>query len=129
MIGYSCYECGVAVPKEHFTAENGVILCEECSQGVKPCSDRKKFLITDLTEGYFYFYKHDLFIKSRITGLNPLGEGLELKFENGEVNIWGNTSVQAIRRPSNIICEFYWCFIVKNTYGDIIGYVGKPKED
>lgn len=44
-----CNKCGVSVPNkidEHFTAEDGRILCKNCSIGVKPCSPRiKKLLI------------------------------------------------------------------------------------
>lgn len=130
MIGYSCYKCGVSVPKEHFTADNGIILCSNCSKGVKPCSDRAKFHITDLTEGFYYFYKHDLFIKSRIIKTtHNIGGGLEIKFDNGEIIIWENSLVKPVRRPPNIINQFYWCYSIKNTYGDIIGYIGKPKEE
>lgn len=48
MIGCSCYECGAEVPKgidNHFTAEDGRILCENCSVGVEPCTERIRNII------------------------------------------------------------------------------------
>jgi len=49
MVKCSCYKCGVEVPPgvaNHFTAEDGRILCDKCSTNVVPCSDRvKKMLI------------------------------------------------------------------------------------
>ena len=42
---YTCYECKKEVPEEHFIAEDGRILCKECSKGVKECSDRVKQIL------------------------------------------------------------------------------------
>lgn len=53
MIGCSCYKCGIQVPSEidkHFTAKDGRILCDKCSQGVEPCSPEIKAKIIQLTE-------------------------------------------------------------------------------
>jgi len=45
---YSCYKCKKEVGEEHFIAEDGRILCKECSKGIKPCSDKiKKILNKD----------------------------------------------------------------------------------
>lgn len=41
MIGCSCHNCGAVVPagvKNHFIADDGRILCDKCSVGVKPVS-------------------------------------------------------------------------------------------
>lgn len=47
----SCNKCGAEVPTspaDHFTSEEGKILCTSCSIGVTPCSDRiKEMLISD----------------------------------------------------------------------------------
>lgn len=42
---YACNKCKKEVGKKHFTAEDGRILCNECSQGVKPCSERIQKII------------------------------------------------------------------------------------
>lgn len=47
----SCYKCGVEVPsgvENHFTSEDGRILCNECSVGVVPCEDRLKALLIEI---------------------------------------------------------------------------------
>jgi len=48
-----CYECGKEVLKgvdNHFTSEDGRILCEKCSQGVEPCTERIKKILKRLDE-------------------------------------------------------------------------------
>lgn len=48
MIKCSCHSCGCEVPagvENHFTADDGRILCGKCSVGVKPCSDRIKQIL------------------------------------------------------------------------------------
>lgn len=45
-----CYKCKTEVPasvQDHFTASTGIILCEKCSIGVEPCSDRTKQWLID----------------------------------------------------------------------------------
>lgn len=44
----SCNKCGTQVPTspiEHFTSEDGRILCTSCSIGITPCSERVKALL------------------------------------------------------------------------------------
>lgn len=44
----SCYVCKVEVKdsvEEHFTSYEGKILCDSCSIGVEPCSDRIKQML------------------------------------------------------------------------------------
>lgn len=82
----------------------------------------------NLKEGFYYFYKNDLFIKSRIININSdINGDLEVIFENGKLNIWEDTVVESVRRPSNIVIGFEWCYKIKNVYGDIVGYIGKPE--
>jgi len=47
----SCYKCGIEVPEgveNHFISEDGIILCNKCSVGVKPCNDKVKRLLIEI---------------------------------------------------------------------------------
>lgn len=44
---YICYDCKEEVPVEHFTADDGRILCAKCSKGVEPCSERIQRMIEE----------------------------------------------------------------------------------
>ncbi len=127
---YSCYECSQTVPRVHFTAHDGRILCNKCSVGVKPCTDRQKLFSENIGEGYYYFYKSDLLIKISIRKMVSEDGAVKIKFaENtGELVIWTDTSVKKVSRPGNIIQKFEWCYIIKDSVGEILGYLGKPEE-
>lgn len=79
----------------------------------------------DLTEGFYCLYKSDLFIKSKIKKVTELvGGGLSIKFYNGELQIHEKSIIEK-KEPSGAFC---WYFTIKNTHGEIIGSIGKPKE-
>jgi len=49
----TCHKCGVEVPRDiekHFTAEDGRILCDKCSIGEEPCSERTKKILIEYEE-------------------------------------------------------------------------------
>lgn len=127
---YNCYKEGVYTEveaKNRFVAEDGRVLCNKCAAGITPCSDRKRFftdLINDKENSFYYFYKLDLFIKSKVIDIKED----EIFFENGKLAILRETEIKKVRRPSNIIGEFEWCYIIKNTDADTIGWIGKPSE-
>jgi hypothetical protein len=124
---YSCYSCHKEVSKNHFTASDGKILCEKCSEDVEPCTDRQKFLSEDIAEGYFYHYNFDLFIKLKIDKIIYEGKKIEVRFNNssGFLEIWENTKIKKVSRPGNIIQKFQWCYSIKDSSGTILGYIGK----
>jgi hypothetical protein len=125
---YSCYICNAKVGQQHFTAHDGRILCEKCSEGVKPCTDRQKLLCEVLEDGFYYFYKFDLFIKLAIKKSVSEDGAIKIKFEDSdsELIIWTETIVKKVSRPGNIIAKFDWCYFIKNTEGEVLGYIGKP---
>jgi DNA-directed RNA polymerase subunit RPC12/RpoP len=50
---YICYKCGKIISDDinkRFIAEDGVCLCEKCSVGVAPCSERIRKILIDLEE-------------------------------------------------------------------------------
>ena len=50
-LGCSCHKCGIEVPTgalNHFTAEDGRILCDKCSKGIKPVNERIKAMLIDM---------------------------------------------------------------------------------
>jgi hypothetical protein len=49
----SCHKCGAEVPGgvlNHFTAEDGRILCDKCSKGLKPVNERIKAMLSDMEQ-------------------------------------------------------------------------------
>jgi hypothetical protein len=104
-------------------------LCKKCSVGVKPCTDRQKLLCEKMEEGFYYFYKFDLFIKLKIEKVVYLGEETKILFKgkNGHLNIWLDSQIKKISRPGNIIQKFDWCYILKDSEGEILGYIGRPQ--
>lgn len=125
---YRCYECKTEVGKRHFTARDGRILCKKCSEGVEACTDRQKFFCEELTEGYYYFYMFELFIKLGIDkGIIEDGN-IEIKFKDnsGGLTIWKDTKIRRVPRPSNILNKFEWCYMIKDSDGRVLGYIGRP---
>lgn len=125
---YSCYECKTKVGQDYFTSTDGRILWDKCSAGVKPCTDRQKFLCEAIEEGYYYFYKFDLLIRLGIYKMVSEDGGAKIKFagNSGELTIWTDTTVKKVSRPSNIIQNFEWCYVINNNQGEVLGYIGKP---
>ena len=53
MIGCSCNKCGTVVSpmvRNHFVSIDGRILCDKCSIGVEPCSDKTKKSLIEYQE-------------------------------------------------------------------------------
>ncbi|WP_238907566.1 hypothetical protein [Clostridium sp. YIM B02506] len=45
----ACYVCGIEVEEsiqEHFTSKDGRILCDKCSEGIEPCSNEVKRILS-----------------------------------------------------------------------------------
>ena len=94
----------------------------------------QEVLKVDLLEGIYYFQKEDVFLKSNIKGFeiikNSTGEEdlLDIELDNGHIGICECSKVTKINRPPNISLKFDWCFSIRNTSGELIGYIGKPTE-
>ena len=81
-----------------------------------------------LKEGTFYYDNFGLFIKSKVISIEESDKDfLKVDFENGVVDVLIKR-ICKIRRPSNIIAKFEWCYMFKNEYDDIIGYIGALEE-
>ena len=60
-----------------------------------------------------------------------------LIFDDNEIAIFYNGGsvktyldrMKPIRRPSNIIAKFEWCFILKDEKDNVVGYIGRIKGD
>lgn len=78
-----------------------------------------------IKEGTFYYQKFDLLFKDRIKEAIAAAPGiLEVSFECGHVTVFID-KMKKVKRPSNIIAEFEYCYLLKNSYDEYIGYIGK----
>ena len=83
----------------------------------------------DLEESHYYFNIPNLIIMLPITDIAVSEDGLTLTL--GEDNTSSITirkdasEVKKVRRPTGIIGEFEWCYLIKNEYKENIGYIGK----
>lgn len=89
----------------------------------------EELLKHDLEEAYYYLNLPNIFIKLPITDVMCSDDGLTLTLGNdtySTLNIWKDASeVKKVRRPSNIIGEFAWCYLIRNEYKEDIGYIAK----
>ena len=80
-------------------------------------------------QGTFYYHKFGLLIKGKINlVLKMSNDTLKVNFTSGTVDVYMD-KIKSIRRPGNIIADFEWCYMLKNEYDDIIGYIGKREKD
>lgn len=85
-------------------------------------------LIEQLKQGTFYYYKIGLFIKSPVKNVFIFDENsLSIAFSYGSLDIFLDT-IESIKKPSRILNDFDWCYVIKNYYGEVIGYIGKEVE-
>jgi len=79
-----------------------------------------------LSQGTFYFYKFGLLIKTKVVDVIELDEELwQVVLECGNVDVFPKR-IKKVRRPSMWINEFEWCYVLKNSYDESIGYIGLP---
>lgn len=93
----------------------------------------EELLKHDLEEAYFYMKISDLYIKLPIVEViqgeetNP--DGMTLMLGNDDAShliIWRDgTEVKKVRRPSNIIGNFEYCYLIKNSDKELVGYIGR----
>lgn len=83
----------------------------------------------DLEDAYFYMYLSNLLIKLPINETIVSDDGINLELGSdgySHLIIWKEASeVIKVRKPSNFVSEFEWCYLIKNEYKEPIGYIGK----
>ena len=81
-----------------------------------------------LLQGTFYYHKFGLLVKGKVNlVLEVSKDTLNVNFTGGTVDVYID-KIRSIRRPGNIIADFEWCYMLKNEYDDIIGYIGLKQE-
>ena len=87
----------------------------------------EELLRIKLEEGSYYFQKHNVFIRSKITKYRlSKTDYMTIEFESGHIDVHDMSQINKISRPLNIMIPFDWCFLIKNSDGEFIGYIGKP---
>ncbi|KGK81154.1 hypothetical protein [Clostridium sp. HMP27] len=129
---YFCYKCNKEViEEEKFIAFYGEVLCNECSKGVEPCSNMFRLLFDiseDLLGVHYYFQKTDLRIKSQLTSVEHSRESIYIQFTTGNIVISDTSTIKKVKKPSNNIGIFEFCYMIKNSDNEIIGYIGKESD-
>lgn len=78
-----------------------------------------------LKQGTFYYYIDSLFIHAQVKDTCSIGkENIRIEFEGGAVTV-GIDNIEPIRRPSNVVEKFNWCYILKSYDNECIGYIGE----
>lgn len=89
----------------------------------------EELLKHDLEEAYFYMHIPNLIIKLPIVEVVASDDGINLELGtdgSSTLIIWKEASeVIKVRRPSNIVGTFEYCYLIKNEYKEPIGYIGK----
>lgn len=89
----------------------------------------EELLKRDLAEAHYYLNIPNLIIVLPITDIAVSEDGLILTLgedNTSSITIWKEASeVKKVRRPTGIIGEFEWCYLIKNEYKENIGYIGK----
>lgn len=89
----------------------------------------EELLKSDLAEAHYYLNIPNLIIVLPITDIAASEDGLTLTLgedNTSSITIWKESSeVKKVRRPTGIIGEFEWCYLIKNEYKEDIGYIGK----
>jgi hypothetical protein len=92
--------------------------------------DEKEFekLKEQLKQGTFFYHRFGLLVKGKVNDAFLINDDtLHISFNGGYLELIGN-KVKKVKRPSDIIAEFEWCYLLKNEYDQEIGYIGLKKE-
>jgi hypothetical protein len=127
---YSCYKCRKEVKEEErFIANYGEVLCSKCSRGVEPCTAMSMLLFDipeDLSGVYFYFQKTGLEIKAELISVEHSREEIYIGFTGGSLSMPSESKIVKVKRPSNNVDKFEFCYLIKNNSDEVLGYIGKP---
>lgn len=89
----------------------------------------EELLQHDLEEANYYLNIPNLIIVLPITDISASEDGITLTLGNdntSSITIWKTASeVKKVRRPTGILGEFEWCYLIKNEYKENIGYIGR----
>ena len=89
----------------------------------------EELLQHDLEEAHYYLNIPNLIIVLPITDIATSKDGITLALGDdttSSITIWKEASeVKRVRRPTGIIGEFQWCYLIKNEYKENIGYIGR----
>lgn len=126
-----CYKCKKEVDEvDKFIAFYGEILCNECSKGVEPCTSMFRLLFDipqDLLGVYYYFSKTDLAIKAQLTSVEHSRESIYIQFTTGSIVISDTSTIKKVKKPRNNTGAFEFCYMIKNSEDEVIGYIVKQK--
>lgn len=89
----------------------------------------EELLQHDLEEAHYYLNIPNLTIVLPIIEIATSEDGVTLTLgedNKSSITIWKEASeVKRVRRPTGIIGEFEWCYLIKNEYKESIGYIGR----
>lgn len=86
----------------------------------------EELLKHDLEEATFYYSKSDLVLRLPVLDISKSDDGISLELgDNSHLIIWHDSEVKKVKRPSNFIGEFEYCYLIKNSEKENIGYIGK----
>lgn len=87
----------------------------------------------NIIDGCYIYQHNDIFFKCEIETITYVKDDfgdlsyIEVAFENGCVILHADYPVKSIRRPSNCITEFDWCFTIRNNEFEHMGYIAKTR--
>lgn len=89
----------------------------------------EELLKHDLEEANYYLNMPNLIIILPITDIAISNDGVTLTLgedNSSSITIWKEASeVKKVRKPTGVIGEFEWCYLIKNEYKENIGYIGR----
>ena len=89
----------------------------------------EELLQHDLEEAHYYLNIPNLIIVLPIIVIATSEDGVTLTLgedNKSSITIWKEESeVKRVRRPTGIIGEFEWCYLIRNEYKESIGYIGR----
>ena len=81
-------------------------------------------LIKKLFQGRFYSSNFDFNINARIINVVQMDTNtLYVSFEGGSCSLYLD-KLKEVSCPSNFIGVYTWCYELKNSYDNLIGYIG-----
>lgn len=89
--------------------------------------------------GTFYHYDFGFLLRLKVNDVTVVPKDKSCKYDflmvrmntgesNGiaEVQVFSN-NVKKVKRPSNIIATFKWCYELKNEFGKLLGWIGEKE--
>lgn len=82
-----------------------------------------------LQQGTFYYHKSNLVVTGKVYNIVSYDDGeLEIFFTGGIVSVYKD-KLDKVICPLNTIGVFKWCYLLKNSDDESIGYIGLKEED